>query len=296
MEMERNLPNFWFPATLMKTILIGSLLLVCAGCADPMFHTRPVQDEPSVFVGLTSYHRAKEGARVQHNHPKAWSEADLRTILARLLIQKQGGIMDPSTQPQAVFLPDDLVLLTPALRETFQAARPSDWIVFALWSSSPESQALEVTSGGMFLQSQNLHIILANHRELVSSEQDGIKGIRNNPFRSLRDIKKGKLSFDPNRYIIDSRDNWMAGGYDAPSSEIVLDLKALLATDHFSTRANLGNPTGAENSRTGIAPAPATESEVGELKQEISNLKEELSRLHDLITQQGEERSPQKIP
>ena len=156
--------------------------------------------------------------------------------------------------------------------------------------SSPESQTLEVTSGGMFLQDQGLHIILANDRERVSSEEVGIKGIRNNPFRSLRDIKKGKLLFDPSRYMIDSRDTWIAGGYDAPSSELVLDVKSLLATDRISTSI------ASENSKPGSTSAPATESEVGELKEEISNLKEELSRLQDLITQQAEEHSQQKNP
>ena len=179
-------------SNVMKTILIGSLLLACVGCADPMLITRPVQDEPSLSVGLASYNDPEKVAQVQHNHPREWSEADLHVILTRLLIQKQGGIMDPFKQPRAVFSPDDIFHLTPALRETFMVARPSDWVVFALWGSSPTSQALEVTSGGMFLQDQRLHIILANHRERVSSEQEGIKGIRSNPFRSLRDIKKGK--------------------------------------------------------------------------------------------------------
>lgn len=278
----------------MKTILIGSLILAGVGCSDPMFTTRPVQDEPSLFVGLARDNDLGELAH--HNHPKEWSDTDLRTILTRLLIQKQGGIMDPLKEPRAVFSPDDIALLTPALREGFKVARPSDWVVFALWSSSQESQALEVTSGGMFLQDQRLHIILTNHRERVSSEEVGINGIRSNPFRSLRDIKKGKLSFDPTRYVIDSRDNWMAGGYDAPSSELVLDLKALLATDQFSTSANPEKRKVAETPIPSSTPGPSTQSEVGELKEEISHLKSELSRLQDLITQQAEKASQRKIP
>ncbi|MDA0739927.1 MAG: hypothetical protein O2999_05735 [Nitrospirae bacterium] len=273
----------------MKTILTVALLLACVGCADPMLITRPVQDEPSLFVGLASHNDPEKEVQVQHNHPMEWSEADLHTILTRLLVQGQGGIMDPLKQPRAVFSPDNISLLIPALRETFKAARSSDWVVFALWDSSPESQALEVTSGGMFLQNQRLHFILSNHRERVSSEQDGIKGIRRNPLYSLRDIKKGKLSFDPTRYMIDSRDNWMAGGYDAPASELVLDLKSLLAQN------NLLRPPSADSSG-GSTPAPSTQSEVGELKDEISNLKEELSRLQDLITNKAEEGSRRKNP
>lgn len=284
------------PNTMMKTILTAALLFTCVGCANSTFITRPVQDEPSLFVGLTKYNDSGKLEEVQHNHPMEWSEADLHAILTRLLVQKKGGIMDPLTQPRPVFSPDDILLLTPALRESFSVAGPSDWVVFALWGSSPKSQALEVTSGGMFFEDQSLHIILANHRERVSSEKEGIKGVRSNPFRSLRDIKKGKLMFEPTRYVIDSRDNWISGGYDSPASEIILDLKAILANNRLSIPTDQKVSRSSESSGAHSPPSPSADSEVGELKQEISNLKEELSRLQRQINQQAEERFRQTDP
>ncbi len=283
-------------SNLITTILAGGLLLAGVGCADTMFNTRPVQDEPSVFVGLASQNEPETLSLGTHNHPMEWSNTDLHAILSRLLVQKQGGIMDPLTHPQAVFSQDEILQLTPALIESFKVARPTDWVVFALWGSSPSSQALEVTSGGMFLQDQRLHIILANHRERVSSEEEGIKGIRSNPFRSLRDIKKGKLLFDPTRYIIESRENWIAGGYDSPASELVLDLQAFLATDRLFTPAEHKIQTATENSPTASSPTSVGDSDVGELKEEISNLKEELSRLQEFILKQGEERARETNP
>ncbi len=287
-----------FPA--MKAILTGILLLACVGCAEPMFSTRAVQDEPSLLVGLASYTDSEKLAMVRHNHPVDWSETDLRAILARLLVQERGGIMDPTKPPEEVFSPEEISHLVPPLREAFKVAGPSEWIVFALWSSSKESQALEVTSGGMFLQAQRLHIILANHRERVSSEQEGITGIHRNPFRSLQDIKKGTLTFDPIRYVIDSRDNWIAGGYQSPASELVLDLKRLLAMDRFSPLAAPEKLTGSESSAPGPTLTPSSKSELGALREEISNLKEELSRLQHLIIQQDAEpaqpKSPQQRP
>ena len=280
----------------MKTVLIGTFLLACVGCANPMLITRPVQDEPSLLVGLASYNNSGKSAPIQHNQPREWSEADLHGILSRLMVQKQGGIMDPSSQPQAVFSTDEIFHLTPALRETFKVAQPSDWVVFASWGASRASQTLEVTSGGMFLQDQRLHFILSNHRERVSSEREGIEGIRNNPFHSLSDSKKGMLTFDPTRYMIDSRDTWMTGGYESPASEVIVDLKALLSTDPFSTSLDPGKQTPANSSGTSISPGPSTKTEVGKLKDEIANLKEELSRLQHLMTQQAEELSRQKRP
>ena len=39
----------------MKGIIAGVLIALCVGCAGPVFVTRPVEDEPSLLVGLASY-------------------------------------------------------------------------------------------------------------------------------------------------------------------------------------------------------------------------------------------------
>ena len=283
-------------SSVMKTTLLAALIIACFGCADSRLITRAVQDGPSLFVGLSSYNNPENFTEVRHQHPMDWSESALRAILTGLFIQKRGGLMDASKLPEAIFSPEDMVHITSALRETFKIARPSDWIVFALWGASQPSQTLEVTSGGMFLKDQRLHIILANHRERVSSEKEGIKGIRDNPLRSLRDVRIGQLVFDPAKYMIDSRDNWLAGGYESPVSELILNLQALLAANRPTISADPQKGTAAKSSKTDSAAGLSTESEVRMLREEISNLKEELSRLQHLITQQAEELSREKNP
>jgi len=280
---------------LTKGIIAGILLVLSVGCTGPIFITRPVEDEPSLLVGLTTYHDRAKAAEVRHDHPVDWAEADLQAILKRLSIQEGSGLLDSSSPRQAVFSPEDLVTLTPALQETFKLASPSDWIVFAVWGSSGTSQALEVTSGGMYLQDQRLHILLANHRERVSSEREGIQAIHNNPFRAMKDVKR-RLMFYPTSFVIESRSNWIAGGFDSPVSELILDYQALLATKPPDT------PTGTEKVRASDIPktdstrARSTDEEVGVLKEEITNLKEELSRLQQQINQQAEERSRTNTP
>ena len=280
----------------MKIIIIGIFFFSCFGCSDSRLNIRPVHDSPSLYVGLTSSNDPEKLTQVHYTHPMVWSEGNLRAILEGLFIQKQGGLLDAVKPLEVVFSPEDITQLIPALRSTFKVARPSDLVVFALWGSSQPSQTLEVTSGGMFLHDQRFHIILANHRERVSSEKDGIEGIHSNPFRSLRDDKKGQLIFDPLRYMIDSRDNWLAGGYNSPASEIILDLQALLATDRPVPTINPQNHSAQDSSETDSSSGLSTESEVKLLREEISNLKGELSRLQHLITQQAEEISQQKNP
>lgn len=278
---------------LLNGIIVGILMVLSVGCTGPIFITRPVEDEPSLLVGLTTYHDKSKAADVRHDHPVDWSTADLQAILKRLAIQEGSGLLDSSSPRQAVFSPEDLTTLMPALQKTFQLAGPSDWIVFAVWGSSGTSQALEVTSGGMYLQGQRLHIMLANHRERVSSEQEGIQAIRNNPFRAMKDVKR-RLMLYPTSYVIESRSNWIAGGFDSPVSELILDYRALLATKPPDTPTGTEEATASDIPKADSTPNRSTDPEVGVLKEEITNLKEELSRLQQQINQQAEERSRTK--
>lgn len=279
----------------MKGIIAGILIALCVGCAGPIFITQPVEDEPSLLVGLASYNDQSEAVAIQHDHPVEWSHADLHAILKRLFIQDGSGLMDSSRPLQVVFSPEDMANLIPGLQETFKIAQPSDLIVFAVWGSYGKSQALEVTSGGMFLEDQKLHIILANYRERVSSEQDGIQAIRKNPFHSLSDVKGG-LMFYPTNYVLGSRNSWIMGGFDSPMSELILDYQALLATTPKEKSFDTEERTASETSNTDSVPVPLTDSEAAVMKEEISNLKEELSRLQHQINQQAEERSQTKAP
>lgn len=239
----------------MRPIIVGTVLLFCSSCASPTFITQPVQDEPNLLVGFASYNDQAPEAPVMHDHPMEWSEADLYAILAGLVIQERGGIMDTPKPPQTVFFPEEIRHLLPGLHEAFRVAGPSDWVVFALWVSSTRSQALEVTSGGMFLQDRRLHVILANHRARVVSETDGITAIRRNPLRLLREVK-GTLLFDPAAHVIDSRANWVAGGFESPAAELILDYKTFLASARRSTPTGVEGRTASGSSGSGFTRHP----------------------------------------
>ncbi len=197
---------------------------------------------------------------VNNDHPIEWSDSDLYAILTRLHVQTRRGLLDSLGPSRQLFSPEKSLHLLPGLRDAFRDAQPSDWVGFALWSSSRRSQALEVTSGSMFLQDGRLHVILANHRERVVSERDGITAIHRNPFHSLRDVK-GTLMFDPASYVVDSRTNWMAEGFESPASELILDYEDFLAHTRLPTPAGAEEFTASGNSRGGSPPVPSTKSE-----------------------------------
>jgi hypothetical protein len=279
----------------MKAIIAAILLVWTAGCVNPGFNIQPVEDDPSLLVGLASSPDGASEAETRHDHPVEWTTGDLQAVLKRLAIQEGSGLLDASRKQQAVFSPEDLTQLIPALQQTFKIARPSDWIVFAVWGSSEKTQGLEVTSGGLFLQDQQLHILLANHRERVSSEKDGIRAIRKNPFHVLREVKR-TLLFYPTNYVMESRNNWIMSGFDSPVSELVLDYQALLATNRPEQSTETEKAIASEPPRPDPSPSLGADDQLGALQEEVSTLKEELSRLKQQIKQQAENPSQTKTP
>ena len=279
---------------MMNGIILAIFLLGITGCASPGFIVQPVKDDPSLFVGTA---RASDGASAEtpYTHPVVWDSADLQAILKRVAIQDGSGLMDASRHPQAVFSQEDLRQLIPALQQAFSLAGPSDWVVFAVWGASQPSQALEVTSGGLFLQEQHLHILVANHRERVSSEEEGIQAIRQNPLSRLRDVKRNLLFF-PTNYIVASGQIWLAGGFDSPVSEVILDYQGLLESEGPAAPTTETEHTVAKDPRSEPSTSSADEKKLRGLQEEISTLKEELSRLKQQMKPAPADSSPATAP
>jgi len=280
----------------MKSIIAAVLIVFwLGGCTSPGFIIAPMKDEPSLFVGLAGLADRTTGIEPQHDHPVEWTTGDLQAILKRLAVQEGSGLMDFSRTPQVIFSPDELTHLIPAVQKAFAIARSSDWVVFAVWGASNPSQVLEVTSGGMFLKNRALHILLANHRERVSSETNGIQAIRKNPFHVLREVKRSLL-FYPTSYIVESRKSWITGGFDSPVSELILDYQALLATElpNSPTVTQESGPLDLEQPDSAISSS--TTKELQTLQEEINTLKDELSRLRQQINRQPSDSPQTKAP
>jgi hypothetical protein len=279
----------------IKAIIAVVLMVWCVGCAGPVFNTQAIEDEPSLLVGLARYHDEVEAAAIRHDHPVEWTTGDLQAILKRLAIHEGSGLLDSSKPQQAVFSSEDLTHLVPALQQTFNMARPSDWIVFAVWGGSEHTRGLEVTSGGLFLQDQQLHILLANHRERVSSEEDGIQAIRKNPFHALRDVKRNLLFYPPS-YVMASRNNWIMSGFESPVSEVILDYQALLVENRPETQIEIEEAAASEIPKIDRITASSNDAELEILQEEISTLKNELSRLKQQMKQQSADPPKTNIP
>lgn len=275
----------------IERFLLGFSLLLCLGCAGPSMDVKAVHDEPSLFVGLGQVSDSQMSENEGFDHPAQIPTANLSPLLARVFIKKGHGLMDSSKPIQAVFSSEEINHLAPLLSQIFQLATPRELVVFALWGSSAPSQELEVTSGGVFLEAKRLHILVANYRERVTSEQKGIIDIRDHPLRPLKE-KTYPLIFSPPDLVVDAGSRWIGGGFHSPISELVLDYQGLVGASDSSPSLSEDSARPRTPSSGESSTSTSSEREVDVLKQEISDLKEEMSRLKQQLHEQSGTSSP----
>jgi hypothetical protein len=173
---------------------------------------------------LDTYQESEKSKVLQYDHPAEWNELELATILSRLLVQPEMGLLDRKRAPVPVFTAEEFSRMTPTLRTAFQQAQGSEWMSFAFLY--PTGTNLEVTSGAFFIVHRRLHIAIANAREVINQFATDIGLVQKNPMRSIWGVH-GHLTFDPARFIVETTSNW-SGGSNNSASELVLDYREIL--------------------------------------------------------------------
>lgn len=210
---------------MIAKLFTGALLLLSAACAaSPVITSRPISGDATGaawFVRLDTVQDSRASAESRFEHPATLSESDLAEILRRVHTQARIGLMDATPSPQPLFSSHDLRRLVPSIQQALRTASPSEWVTF--YSAGPT-----VISGGLFLRGGRLHVVVANHHDPPPAEPGSLDLIRANP---LSPWKGQRLtpSFDPARFVTETRTAWMAGSTGAPAGELILRHQAFLA-------------------------------------------------------------------
>ena len=245
-----------------------------------------VQEESSWLVRLDSYQNAG-GSPVRYEHPVTWTVEELSAILSRLLLEDRVGLMDSSRPQRPVFSVEEIGLLAPAIRHSFQQAKPSEWIAF--YFSQPIASGLAATSGGIFVADSRLHVVLANHHAVMAGGSEELASIRTNPLRSVRG-SGGMLTFESPRFVMGRQANW-SGGHRASASELILDHRGVLSFLKLP-----GAVTAPSLPVRPVLPVPSSEPRNSQVATEESDprtvilrLQEEVERLKRKVDEQEAE-------
>jgi hypothetical protein len=222
---------------------------------------------------LDTYQESEKSNALQYDHPAEWNEPDLATILSRLLVQPEMGLLDRKRPPVPVFTAEEISRMTPILRTAFQQALGSEWMSFAFLY--PTGTNLEVTSGAFFIANRRLHVVIANAREVINQSATDIGLVRMNPMRSIWGVH-GHLTFDPARFIVETASNW-SGGSNNPASELVLDYREIYTvTTPISFPATV--PMAAASTGFGLSQASREGSTTGSVSLNGSAAERDLAR------------------
>ena len=194
--MNPSLVFFRFPAWFS----LGFTAL--AGCSSGQFPTLTIYETPNAFVRLQA--DPTVGQNSGHRHPADISTERMAAVLRGIVVQEpmtRLPLYDDLSIPRRhrAFDEDAVIFWAPLLSLAFSKAMPEEVVTF-YQSRRLSGVNREVTSGGMFLDGEDLHVLLSNYRSDTHSTADiGVADTLDDRLTPLHSLapQKGMLSFEP---------------------------------------------------------------------------------------------------
>jgi hypothetical protein len=212
------------PITLHLSLL---LLILVAGCAIPQVPYRLVYEDPVNYVRLEEDDAVlPEWPPGHHAHPKTFTVDEVTRLLNGLTVKEHRIWLQEWLQGEAPLVPafkdEEVALLAPQLTEAFAAARYNERVTFYL--SEPQTSVKRViTSGGFYVQDNQLHVILGNWQIVYGIPTYGMIYDRRYPMRPTA-AKGFDLFFQPSEAVIKQRSSIWDTIFANTKDELVIDM------------------------------------------------------------------------
>jgi len=167
------------------------MVLLLANCASSPVFSRMVYEDPTVLVRLDSSLFQEEVSSVPAGHIPELTATDLAEILRSVRIQPEISFLsywvlrkEPQSEPA---FPDDTAnLLTPHLQVALGKAQSNETAVFFLRRTREDGIPL-ITTGGLFLQGNQLIVLLANAGRSTTTQRK-LETARDAPLHPLGEV------------------------------------------------------------------------------------------------------------
>lgn len=210
--------------------LSGVLLL--GGCASTPISTYTVYETPDSFVRLQidPSFRQESG----HSHPADVSTEHIAAVLRGIMIEEpltRLPLYDDLSMPRRhpAFTEKAVAFWAPLLRLGLNKATSEEVVTF--YQSKPLAfMKREVTSGGMFLDREKLHVVLSNYRSETSSTADsGMADNQDDRLTPLRSVapQRGTLRFEPTEFQVKPDDGGLAAWFQREKRELIIQIDQL---------------------------------------------------------------------
>ena len=216
-------------------LLFGiALVLTSAACQNRPFQTIAIYDDPSRFVRI----EVDPVIGGSYSHPIDITTDDMIAVLAGVMIEEQSGFVAPTSliikdkepRQHPAFSETEIRLFAPLLAKGLQTAKPEEIVTFGQ-TDQITAITSKITSGGVFVDGDELHLLLSNYRSETNYAPDpGISGTtldaRSSPLRSIAP-QRTRLYFEPTAAVAASNEGVLSRLLRPDRREIVILLKKL---------------------------------------------------------------------
>ncbi|HEY5627037.1 MAG TPA: hypothetical protein VIR79_03780 [Nitrospira sp.] len=214
----------------LTTLLPLFPLLAVFGCAIPHVPSRTIYEDPVNYVRLELDDAVlPEWPPSHHAHPSAITADRMVRLLKGMTVQESRIWIQRWMQGEAplepAFSDDEIALLAPRMAEAFSEAKYNERVTFYL--SQPQTSVKRViTSGGLYLHGNELHVILGNWHIVYGIPTYGMIYDRRYPMRPTA-AKGFDLMFQPADAVRKQRHSFWDTIFANTKDELVIDLQAV---------------------------------------------------------------------
>ncbi len=191
-----------------RLIWLAFLAFVSAGlidaCSPRQFTTVTIYDKSDAYVRLEFDRTVKKGT--EHSHPISLTPQQIVAVLGGVRIHEpialvRGDILQRDSVPRihAAFTDKEIAFFAPLLALALSKATPEEVVTF-YQTRKISATTREVTSGGVFVQGDELHLLLANYQSHTRYMADygaaEAEDDRLTPMQSMAP-QNGRLDFEP---------------------------------------------------------------------------------------------------
>jgi len=182
-------------AVLLTTALLG-------GCGTGQFTTVTILETPAAYVRLETDPTVAKDAG--HSHPLTLTAQQVAAVLRGIMFEEPVAklpIYDETSQPRRhqAFTEREVAFFAPLLAIALGKAMPEEIVTF-YESSDHSAISRDVTSGGLYVQGEDLHVIVANYRSRTHYMADaGVADTTDDRLTPMRALapQRGHLYFEP---------------------------------------------------------------------------------------------------
>jgi len=187
-----------------RVILAFVSASLLTACGPRQFTTATIYDNSVAYVRLEFDRTVSKGA--EHSHPISLNPQQIAAVMGGVMIHEpialvRGAIVgqEPVPRVHPAFTEKDITLFAPLFALALSKATPEEVVTF-YQTRNISAITREVTSGGLFVQGDALHLILANYQSHTRYIADfGAAETQDDRLTPMQPLapQSGRLDFEP---------------------------------------------------------------------------------------------------